>query len=55
MQKEKKKSAWGGRRPGAGRPATGRKYRKFYVTEDEYQKLKQYLAKLRQGNVEDVL
>jgi hypothetical protein len=43
----KKKSSWGGRREGAGRPATGRKKRNFYITDEEYQKLMEYLETLR--------
>jgi hypothetical protein len=39
--------SWGGRREGAGRPATGRKKRNFYITDEEYQKLMEYLETLR--------
>ncbi len=44
----KKKSSWGGRREGAGRPATGRKKRTIYVTDEEYNKLMECLKELRQ-------
>lgn len=40
--------SWGGRREGAGRPATGRKKRTMYITDSEYQKLTEYLDSLRQ-------
>jgi len=40
-------SNWGGARPGAGRKPTGRLSKTFRVTEEEYQKLVKYLAKLR--------
>lgn len=39
---------WGGKRPGAGRPSTGRKKKTFYITDDEDQKLRDYLNILRQ-------
>ena len=42
---------WGGAREVAGRPATGRKKRGFYVTDEEYQQLKEHLKKIRkEGN-----
>lgn len=41
------RTGWGGRREGAGRPATGRKKRNFYITDEEYQKLTEYLETLR--------
>ncbi len=41
------RTGWGGRREGAGRPATGRKKRNFYITDEEYQKLMEYLETLR--------
>jgi len=40
----------GGYRPGAGRPSTGRKKKTFYITDDEEQKLRDYLNILRQGH-----
>jgi hypothetical protein len=40
-------SEWGGPREGAGRPSTGRKAKPFYVTDEEYIKLKEYLEQLR--------
>ena len=42
------RTGWGGRRKGAGRPATGRKKRTMYITDSEYQKLTEYLDSLRQ-------
>lgn len=42
------RTGWGGRREGAGRPATGRKKRTMYITDSEYQKLTEYLDSLRQ-------
>lgn len=39
---------WGGYREGAGRPSTGRKSKYFWVTDEEYAMLKEYLNKLRQ-------
>lgn len=41
------KTGWGGRREGAGRPATGRKKRTYYVTDEEHERLKEYLQTLR--------
>lgn len=38
---------WGGKREGAGRPATGRKRQSFYVTDEENKKLREYLEKIR--------
>ena len=40
-------SSWGGAREGAGRPSTGRKQCKFYLSEDEKEKVKEYIAQLR--------
>lgn len=42
------RTGWGGRRKGAGRPATGRRKRTLYITDEEYQKLTKYLDSLRQ-------
>lgn len=42
------RTGWGGRREGAGRPATGRKKRTMYITDSEYRKLTEYLDSLRQ-------
>ncbi len=47
LKEAEKKFSWGGRREGAGRPATGRKKKAFYVTDEEYEKLKEYLESLR--------
>ena len=43
------KVGWGGFRPGAGRPATGRRKRNLYVTDEEYERLKEYLERIRNG------
>lgn len=40
--------SWGGKRPGAGRPSTGRKKRTLYITDEEYDKLKEHLEVLRE-------
>lgn len=40
-------ATWGGPRPGAGRPSTGRKRQSFYITEEENEKLREYLKELR--------
>lgn len=41
------RSDWGGYREGAGRKSTGRKLARIYVTEEEEQKLRDYLEELR--------
>ena len=38
---------WGGTREGSGRPATGRKKRNFYITEEEEVILRKHLEELR--------
>jgi hypothetical protein len=38
---------WGGYREGSGRKATGRKLTRIYITEEEEQKLREYLDKIR--------
>lgn len=38
---------WGGTRKGAGRPSTGRKKKSFYITNEEDEKLREYLEELR--------
>jgi hypothetical protein len=46
--KTKANSTHGGRRPGAGRPATGTKpTRTIRMTDEEYLKVKDYLKQLR--------
>jgi hypothetical protein len=40
-------TGWGGPRPGAGRPTTGRKKQNFYITDEENEKLRKYLEELR--------
>jgi hypothetical protein len=43
-----KKTTWGGRRPGAGRPKTGAMpSRTIRMTDQEYIKVKEYLKTLR--------
>jgi hypothetical protein len=41
------RTEWGGAREGAGRPSTGRRLTRMYVTEEEEQKLRNYLSGLR--------
>lgn len=41
------RTEWGGKREGAGRPATGRKRQFIYVTDDEFNKIKELLEQLR--------
>lgn len=38
---------WGGYRPGAGRPSTGRRKRTLYITDEEYDKLTEHIETLR--------
>jgi|GEM_PF-3451584 len=41
----------GGKRPGAGRPATGAKpNRTFRLDDEEYEKVKEYIKTLRENN-----
>lgn len=40
---------WGGKREGAGRPATGRKKKNYYVTDDEDTKIRELIESLRKG------
>ncbi len=42
-----KVNTWGGRRAGAGRPASGKKKYSFYVTEEEYNILRKKLEEIR--------
>jgi hypothetical protein len=37
----------GGSRPGAGRPSTGRKRAYFYVTDEEKEKIKEFIKEIR--------
>lgn len=37
----------GGKREGAGRPATGRKKKNYYVTDDEDTKIRELIEKMR--------
>jgi hypothetical protein len=39
---------WGGKRNGAGRKPSGKSKKTFYITDDEYAKLKKYLEELRE-------
>lgn len=41
------RTGWGGRREGAGRPATGRRKRTLYITDEEYEMLVKTLETLR--------
>lgn len=41
--------SWGGARPGAGRPSTGRKKATFYVTDEEKEKIRRLIKKLRKN------
>ena len=44
------KTARGGKRPGAGRKATGRKpNRTFRLNDDEFEKVKKFIEDLRKG------
>ena len=42
-----KKTTWGGKRPGAGRPETGRTRRSIHLSDDEYEKVKVFISQLR--------
>lgn len=44
------RTEWGGKREGAGRPSTGRKRQFVYVTDDEFDKIKELLEQLRSKN-----
>ena len=46
-QRIEEESNWGGARPGAGRPATGRKLQRIYTTDEEMIKIREYLEHLR--------
>lgn len=39
--------SWGGSRPGAGRPSTGRRKRTLYITDEEYRQITDHLETLR--------
>ena len=41
------KAAWGGSRPGSGRPPTGRKRRQYYLTDAEDAEVKKLIEQLR--------
>lgn len=47
VKREKKNPEWGGYRPGAGRPATGRKKRGYYVTDEEHEAIKKLIGEMR--------
>lgn len=38
---------YGGARPGAGRPPTGRKRTTLFITQDEHEAIRQLLEKMR--------
>jgi len=42
------KNEWGGVRAGAGRKPTGRIRRSFYLTAEEFERMKAYLKWLRE-------
>ncbi len=39
---------WGGPRPGAGRPPTGRKSRQIWLSDDEHTAVKAYIKQIRE-------
>lgn len=41
------KPLWGGKREGSGRPSTGRSKHQVYVTDEEFEKVKQLIEELR--------
>ena len=41
------RQGWGGKREGAGRPATGRKKKMVYVTEEEFEAIKKLIEEIR--------
>ena len=43
----KTKENWGGNRTNAGRKPSGKKARQIYVTDEEYQKIKDFINTLR--------
>ncbi len=43
-------SGWGGPRPGAGRPPTGRKSRQIWLSDAEHAAVKQFVKQMRQGH-----
>jgi len=45
------KTSWGGKRDGAGRPSTGRSKKNLYVTDYEFELLKNVLAAYRKGDL----
>jgi hypothetical protein len=40
-------NAHGGKREGAGRPPTGRKQRSIWLTDEEYEKVKEFVKELK--------
>jgi len=44
------KKQWGGKRPGSGRPTTGRKPRQLMATDPEWIKIREYADKIRGKN-----
>ena len=44
------KLTWGGKRTGAGRPSSGRSKKNIYVTDYEFELLKNLLEVYRQGD-----
>lgn len=50
MKEESKNKNWGGARPNAGRPATGRKLCRFYLTDEEKEAVREFIGKMREAN-----
>jgi hypothetical protein len=46
------KSGRGGKRTGAGRPKTGRKLRSMNLTDEEHEKVKQFVKQIKEGQNE---
>ena len=42
---KEKNSGWGGKRPGAGKPTSGRAHKTYWVTPEEDVYIKKYLEK----------
>jgi len=42
-----KRLGWGGHREGSGRPSTGRKKYNIYVTNEEFEKIKNFIEEIR--------
>lgn len=53
MKEESKNKNWGGARPNAGRPATGRKLCRFYLSDEEKEAVREFIGKMRSEANED--